>query len=158
MKNKGVHYLPNTSINSVNRIRNQQYEVTFGDSKQVFDGIISCIGTQANIELAQEAVITSYSIHYTKLYDTGLESTILTPQTIYNEFSSGQKDLCAIRDYCKYLWDKDKKFKFLLLFGDGSYDNLSNDQSNTNKIITYQSVITSYSIHYTKLYETGYSA
>ncbi len=55
MKNKGVHYLPNTSINSVNRIRNQQYEVTFGDSKQVFDGIISCIGTQANIELAQEA-------------------------------------------------------------------------------------------------------
>lgn len=41
---------------------------------------------------------------------------------IYNEFSSGKKDPVAIRDFCKMLYQRDPNFKYLLLFGDGSFD------------------------------------
>ncbi|MDX1685185.1 MAG: type IX secretion system sortase PorU [Saprospiraceae bacterium] len=41
---------------------------------------------------------------------------------IYNEFSSGRQDPTAIRDFCKMLYDRSSRFKYLLLFGDGSYD------------------------------------
>ncbi|MCS6904937.1 MAG: type IX secretion system sortase PorU [Bacteroidia bacterium] len=52
---------------------------------------------------------------------------IVTPEQIYNEFSSGMQDVSAIRDFVKMFYDRaagDKKLtpKYLLLFGDGSYD------------------------------------
>lgn len=76
------------------------------------------------------------SIHQQK---SGLDVTIVTPQQIYNEFSSGQPDICAIRDFNKYLWDKNKKFKYLLFFGDGTYKNKHINGS--NQLLTYQSEI-----------------
>jgi len=41
---------------------------------------------------------------------------------IYNEFSGGAQDICAIRDFSKMLHERSNQFKFLLLFGDGSFD------------------------------------
>ena len=41
---------------------------------------------------------------------------------IFNEFSSGRRDPTAIRDFCKLLYDRDVNFRYLLLFGDGSFD------------------------------------
>ena len=41
---------------------------------------------------------------------------------IFNEFSSGRTDPTAIRDFAKMLHDRSAKFKYLLLFGDGSFD------------------------------------
>lgn len=41
---------------------------------------------------------------------------------IYNEFSSGRVDPSAIRDFSKLLFDRDTDFRYLLLFGDGSFD------------------------------------
>ncbi|MCG8578745.1 MAG: type IX secretion system sortase PorU, partial [Bacteroidales bacterium] len=70
---------------------------------------------------------------------SGLHCEIVFPYEIYNEFSSGSPDVSAIRDYARYLYKKDDKFKYLLLFGDGSYDNRTYDEDNTNKILTYQS-------------------
>ncbi|MCU4163509.1 type IX secretion system sortase PorU [Carboxylicivirga caseinilyticus] len=71
---------------------------------------------------------------------TGLECLIVEPEQVYNEFSSGQPDVSAIRDFARYLYNKDNnKFKYLLLFGNGSYDNRSTDSDNTNFILTYQS-------------------
>ncbi|WP_430814490.1 type IX secretion system sortase PorU [Carboxylicivirga sp. RSCT41] len=70
---------------------------------------------------------------------SGLHCEIVFPYQIYNEFSSGSPDITAIRDYARYLYKKDAKFKCLLLFGDGSYDNRTYDDDNTNKILTYQS-------------------
>ncbi|WP_075602343.1 type IX secretion system sortase PorU [Saccharicrinis aurantiacus] len=72
-----------------------------------------------------------------------LTTLVVTPEKIYNEFSSGQPDVSAIRDFVKSLYEKagdntDLLPKYLLLFGDGSYDNRSTTD-NTNKIITYQS-------------------
>lgn len=54
----------------------------------------------------------------------GLSVKVVTPQQIYNEFSSGSQDPIAIRDYMKMIYDRtDKEYpKYLLLFGRPSYD------------------------------------
>ena len=73
---------------------------------------------------------------------TDLDVLVLDPTTIYNEFSSGTVDITAIRDFMKMLYDRatsDKMPKYLLLFGDGSYDYKDKIASNTNFIPTWQS-------------------
>ncbi|MDR2011182.1 MAG: type IX secretion system sortase PorU [Bacteroidales bacterium] len=69
----------------------------------------------------------------------GLKVVMATPQMIYNEFSSGCPDVSAIRNYVKMFYDRAGEStnlpKNLLLFGDGSYDNLGNK----SLILTYQS-------------------
>ncbi|MEM7036013.1 MAG: type IX secretion system sortase PorU, partial [Bacteroidota bacterium] len=60
---------------------------------------------------------------------------------IYNEFSSGAQDITAIRDFVKMFYDRPGTTpKYVLLFGDGSYDYkyISHDPG-TNHIPTYQS-------------------
>ncbi|MEI7596595.1 MAG: type IX secretion system sortase PorU [Bacteroidota bacterium] len=67
---------------------------------------------------------------------------VVTPQLIYNEFSSGKQDAGAIRDFMKMLYTKVTTPKempdYLLLFGDGSFDNKNRIAENTNFIPTYQ--------------------
>ena len=41
---------------------------------------------------------------------------------VYNEFSSGRVDPTAIRDFARYLYDQENGLKYMLLFGDGSFD------------------------------------
>ncbi len=69
---------------------------------------------------------------------------VTTPDRIYNEFSSGKPDVSAIRNFVKMIYDRsgsDKdSLKYLLLFGDGSYNNFSTNPGNPNFILTYQSV------------------
>ncbi|OFY87335.1 MAG: hypothetical protein A3F72_16790 [Bacteroidetes bacterium RIFCSPLOWO2_12_FULL_35_15] len=74
-----------------------------------------------------------------------LSTIVVTPQQIYNEFSSGSQDISAIRDFIKMFYDRavvsSELPKYVLLFGDGSYDNKTRfGLSNTNYIPTYQSV------------------
>jgi hypothetical protein len=80
------------------------------------------------------------AIHSVK---TGHLSLVVTPEQIYNEFSGGIPDICAIRNFLrmKYLKQKGtiKPLKYLLLFGDGSYENKTQPPSNPNYIPTYQS-------------------
>jgi len=65
---------------------------------------------------------------------------VVTPEQVYNEFSSGKQDVSAIRDYCKYLYDlPNSVFKYLLIIGDASYDPKDRVSNNTNFVITYQS-------------------
>lgn len=49
---------------------------------------------------------------------------VVTPQQVYNEFSSGSQDPVAIRDYMKMIYEKSagQYPKYLLLFGRPSYD------------------------------------
>lgn len=72
-----------------------------------------------------------------------LTVAIVTPQQVYNEFASGAQDVSAIRDMMKMFYDRatndDELPKYLLLFGDGSYDNRDRMDNNTNYIVTYQS-------------------
>ena len=73
-----------------------------------------------------------------------LEVAVVTPEQIFNEFSSGTPDISAIRNFMKFLYDKadgdpNSLPRFLLLMGDGSYDNKGIDPNSTNYILTYQS-------------------
>ena len=68
----------------------------------------------------------------------GLTVGIVTPDQIYNEFSSGKPDITAIRDFAKHLYSK-ADLKYLLLFGKGTYDPKDLIGSGYNKIPMYQS-------------------
>lgn len=73
----------------------------------------------------------------------GMTVEITTPDLIYNEFSSGSQDVTAIRDFVRMLYVKsnaEKSLKYLLLFGDASYDYKNRTENNTNFIPSYQSV------------------
>ena len=72
---------------------------------------------------------------------------VVTPEAIYNEFSSGTPDATAYRRFMKMFYDRQTSEadapKYLLLFGDGSFDNRrltsawkSVDMS--NMLLTYQ--------------------
>ncbi len=85
-----------------------------------------------------------------------LSTLVVNPEAIYNEFSWGHKDPTAIRSFVKMLYDKaegdlSKTPKYLLLFGNGSFDNRSSDGITKSHIITYQS---ENSIHRTNTYVT----
>tara|TARA_B100000902_G_scaffold280180_1_gene265994 strand:+ start:17115 stop:20882 length:3768 start_codon:yes stop_codon:yes gene_type:complete len=70
----------------------------------------------------------------------GSKCKVVTPQQIFNEFSSGKSDVTSIRDYCRYLYNlDDSEFKYLMLLGDASYDPKNRIETNNNNIITYQS-------------------
>ena len=68
-------------------------------------------------------------------------SIVVTPQQIYNEFSSGMQDVSAIRDFVKCQYNKENSsLKYLLLFGDGSFDPKNRTEDNTNFIITTETI------------------
>lgn len=54
----------------------------------------------------------------------GLSVKVVTPQQVYNEFSSGAQDVTAIRDYMRMIYDKSNGQypSYLLLLGRPSYD------------------------------------
>ena len=75
----------------------------------------------------------------------GMDVAVVTQQQVFNEFSSGTPDATAIRNFMKMFYDRaggsGNSCRYLLLFGDGSYDNRGSEdkQYNTNLILTYQS-------------------
>jgi len=53
----------------------------------------------------------------------GLSVAVFDIEHVYNEFSSGSIDPTALRDFGRFLWQKNPaKLKYLLLFGDASFD------------------------------------
>lgn len=56
------------------------------------------------------------------VYDPDLVIKITTPEEIYNEFSCGAQDVSAIRDYCRMLYHDSRPLRYLMLFGDASFD------------------------------------
>ena len=68
---------------------------------------------------------------------------VATTEQLYNEFSSGAPDVSAIRDFARMLYNRstgdNNRLKYLLLLGDGSYNNISRADGNSNYILTYQS-------------------
>ncbi len=65
---------------------------------------------------------------------------VSTVEEIANEFGSGRKDVSAIRNYIKYLHDRDPgKLKYVLLMGAASYDYKNRVNDNSNFVPIYQS-------------------
>ena len=73
-----------------------------------------------------------------------LSYLIVNPQQIYNEFSSGMQDVTAIRDFVRMIYSRALSQtdlpRYLLLYGDGSYDNKHRLPSNSNFIPTFQNL------------------
>ncbi len=73
----------------------------------------------------------------------GMEVAVVLQQQVFNEFSSGTPDVSAIRNFMKMFYDRaggaGEYCRYLLLFGDGSYDNRNRTPNNPNLILTYQS-------------------
>ncbi len=85
----------------------------------------------------------AYKLSEIHRFKNGLETLVVTPGEIYNEFSGGIPDIAAIRNFVRMKYIKQKNsahpLKYLLLFGDGSCQNKSNPPGNPNFIPTYQS-------------------
>lgn len=79
------------------------------------------------------------------LQQDGLSYVVTPIDQIYNEFGSGKQDPAAIRDYIRMLYLRNagtaRPLKYVLLFGDGSYNNKNRSTvNNSNFIPTYQSL------------------
>lgn len=71
----------------------------------------------------------------------GMDVAVVDHNLVFNEFSSGVRDAMAYRRLCNMLYDRDSdKFRYLLLFGGGTYDNrmLEGDAA-ADRLLTYQS-------------------
>ncbi|MDR0412778.1 MAG: type IX secretion system sortase PorU [Dysgonamonadaceae bacterium] len=75
----------------------------------------------------------------------GLHVTVVQPEQIYNEFSSGVPDATAYRRFMKMFYDRatneEEKPRYLLLYGDGLFDNRYLTVPNVNPkyyLLTYQ--------------------
>ncbi len=68
---------------------------------------------------------------------------VVTPSEIYNEFSSGQQDISAIRNFMRMFYDRattpDEMPGYLLLLGDGNYDPKNRNNYDKATILTFQS-------------------
>ena len=68
--------------------------------------------------------------------NSNLTTKVVNLDEIYNEFSSGSKDITGIRDFIKHLYETntspDKKLKYICFFGDSSYDYKDRIPSNNN--------------------------
>ena len=98
------------------------------------------IGTVANQDLhglpQQDMLIItrnayqSYANELAQFHSThqNLQTAVVDLNQIYNEFSSGTNDITAVRNFVKMFYDRaagdpNQTPKYLLLFGDGTYDN-----------------------------------
>lgn len=107
--------------------------------------------TQADYIIVTPPQFKQYALELATFHqqEEGLTYAVITTEEVYNEFSSGNPDATAIRDFARMLYTRNGRKnpgnsspQYFLLFGDGSYQN--KDRSyNTSALIP--------------VYETGYS-
>ena len=74
----------------------------------------------------------------------GLQVKVVTTNQVFNEFASGTPDPTAIRNWVRMHYDRAaadtaKRPKYLLLFGDASFDYKNRIRNNTNLVPAYES-------------------
>ncbi|MBZ0243547.1 MAG: type IX secretion system sortase PorU, partial [Bacteroidales bacterium] len=68
-----------------------------------------------------------------------MDVEVVNVKQIYNEFGGGTADITALRDFIRMVYIRsNKQLKYVLLFGDASYDYKDRIPANTNYIPTYQ--------------------
>lgn len=75
---------------------------------------------------------------------TGIKSKVVSIQQIYNEFSTSNQDIAAIRNFIRYIYQNasspDKKLKYICLFGDTSFDYKNRLENNNNTVPTFHAL------------------
>lgn len=139
--------------------------MTFKVATDTLKTFIAFLNNSARIPIIKPAILPNQDLHSSPAADmiivthplfisgarrlaeihrknSGLVSMVVTPEQIYNEFSGGVPDIAAIRNFMrlKFILQKNSEhpLKYLLLFGDGSFDNKTLPPGNTNYIPTYQ--------------------
>lgn len=71
---------------------------------------------------------------------SNIKVTAVELKQVYNEFSSGSQDPTAVRNMMRMLYQRNSNFKYLLLFGDGTYDlrYIDKRHEDQNIMITYE--------------------
>ena len=68
--------------------------------------------------------------------NSGFTTKVVMLDAIYNEFSSGSKDITGIRDFLRHVYttnsSEDKKLQYVCFFGDASYDYKDRITGNNN--------------------------
>ena len=113
------YYTPTRESNS--RIENQDLKGTvfLNDEGQFQD---------VDYIIVAPAAYYTQAVRLAEINETqnGLNVKVATLETIYNEFSTGNQDISAIRNFVKYVYDNastpDNAVKYLCMFGDSSYD------------------------------------
>lgn len=77
---------------------------------------------------------------------------VVTPEEIYNEFSSGAQDISAIRDFVRMFYkragsDTTQMPKYLTLLGSGSYDYKNRIANNSNYVPVFESKESAYKLN-----------
>ncbi len=97
----------------------------------------------------QDMIILAPPIFLSQAYELadyhreeGLLVSVVTPMQVYNEFSSGNQDITAIKSFCKMFYDRSTSepnmLDYLLLFGDASYNNQNIDPLTSPLLLSYQ--------------------
>jgi hypothetical protein len=119
---------------------NDFYTPTRPDDYRVTNQNIHGI-TQADYLILTHQDYISYAEEFAQFHrDThGLEVVVVPLYKIYNEFGSGSKDITAIRDFVKHVYDQSSgQLKHLLLYGDASFD-FKGLQTETSIVPAFQS-------------------
>ncbi len=102
---------------------------------------------QADYVLITHPIFMSQSQRLASLHQQyeGLSYVIVPIDKIYNEFSSGRPDIVGIRDFIRMLYSRNiaagKQVKYVVLMGDGSYNNINrNITTNSCLIPTYETL------------------
>ena len=100
--------------------------------------------SQADMLIVTHPLFLSQSEELANIHrDEGLSVNVVTAEQIYNEFSSGAQDPIAIRTFAKMFYDRAANEaempKYLLIFGDASYDFKDRIRGNTNFVVSFQS-------------------
>ena len=125
-------------FDSKTTISNQNIKGTvFLNSQGVFQDVDYIIVAPDNMLIQAERLAQINRNQY------NLNVKVFGLNEIYNEFSSGNQDIGAIRNLVKYVYDNasvpDKKIKYLCLFGDGSFDYKDRIPNNTNIVPSWHS-------------------
>lgn len=99
---------------------------------------------QADMLIVTHPLFLTQSERLASLHrDEGLKVNVVTTNQVFNEFSSGSQDPIAIRMFAKMFYDRavndEEMPKYLLLFGDASYDFKDRFGGNTNFVVSYES-------------------
>tara|TARA_B100000508_G_C11464722_1_gene281063 strand:- start:1868 stop:5629 length:3762 start_codon:yes stop_codon:yes gene_type:complete len=103
------------------------------------------VGKSPDMVIYTKAEFSSYAEEVAELHreNDGLSVEVVNVLEVYNEFSCGRQDVVALRDFMRMLYksangDTSLIPRYLLLFGDASYDYKDRVSGNTNVIPVYQ--------------------
>ncbi|MDM8001465.1 MAG: type IX secretion system sortase PorU [Bacteroidota bacterium] len=100
----------------------------------------------ADMVIVTHPLFRTYAEKLAELHieEDGITSIVVTPEQVYNEFSGGVPDAAAIRNFVRMIRERGRDsgspLRYLLLFGDGSYENKTPPPGNSSFIPTWQSV------------------